>query len=75
MHRIKKYPQIDFRWREIGLSFQVQFVKLDYVAEHVLEQDRDGEQRELQRELQRESNSPTMYSETLHKIKEFIYYL
>ena len=27
---LKDYPQIGFRWKEVGLSFQVQFVKLDY---------------------------------------------
>ena len=26
---LKNYPQIDFCWKEVGLSFQVQFVKLD----------------------------------------------
>ena len=30
---LRDYPQIDFRWKEVGLSFQVQFVKLDFVAE------------------------------------------
>lgn len=35
---LKEYPQIGFRWRELGLSFQVQFVKLDYVKERELEQ-------------------------------------
>lgn len=28
---MKEYPDIEFRWREVGLSFQVQFVKLDYI--------------------------------------------
>ena len=27
---MKSYPEIDLRWKEIGLSFQVQFVKKDY---------------------------------------------
>ena len=30
---LKDYPNIELRWKEVGLSFQVQFVKLDYVAE------------------------------------------
>ena len=30
---LKKYPQIEFRWKEVSLSFQAQFVKLDYAAE------------------------------------------
>ena len=33
---LKEYPQIEFRWKETGLSFQVQFVKLDYIAEQEL---------------------------------------
>ena len=56
---LKEYPQIEFRWKETGLSFQVQFVKLNYVAEQ-----------ELQQELQGELNNPTMYSEVLRKILE-----
>lgn len=66
---LKEYPQIEFRWKETGLSFQVQFVKLDYAAQQELQQDSRQElgqelgleleqqleqQRELQWELQRE---------------------
>ena len=29
---LKEYPNIELRWKEVGLSFQVQFVKLDYIA-------------------------------------------
>ena len=36
-NELKDYPQIDFRWKEVGLSFQVQFIKLDYVTEQVLD--------------------------------------
>ena len=53
---LKDYPQIEFRWKETGLSFQVQFVKLDYAA---------------QQELQRELTNATMYSDVLYKIVEF----
>ena len=60
---LKEYPQIEFRWKETGLSFQVQFVKLDYIAGQELGQ-------ELQQELQGELNNPTMYSEVLYKILE-----
>lgn len=56
---LKEYPQIEFRWKETGLSFQVQFVKLDYVAEQ-----------ELQQELQQELSNQTMYSDILNKIEE-----
>lgn len=60
---LKEYPQIEFRWKETGLSFQVQFVKLDYVEEQELQQ-------ELEQELQQELYNPTMYSEVLLKIQE-----
>ncbi|MDR0422388.1 MAG: putative DNA binding domain-containing protein [Proteiniphilum sp.] len=30
---LKNYPNIELRWKEVGLSFQAQFVKLDYVSE------------------------------------------
>ena len=36
---LKSYPQIGFQWKEVGLSFQVQFVKLDYVAKQELGQE------------------------------------
>jgi hypothetical protein len=32
-------PQIEFRWKEAGLSFQVQFVKLNYVSDQELGQE------------------------------------
>lgn len=28
---MKKYPNIELRWREVGLSFQVQFIKRDFI--------------------------------------------
>ena len=57
---LKEYPQIEFRWNETGLSFQVQFVKLNYVTEQ--------EQQELGQELEQESANPTKYSEILQKL-------
>ena len=64
---LKEYPQIEFRWKETGLSFQVQFVKLDYAAQQELGQELGLEQ---QRELQRELINTTMYSDVLYKIVE-----
>lgn len=29
---MKEYPNIELRWREVGLSFQVQFAKKGYIA-------------------------------------------
>ncbi len=57
---LKEYPQIEFRWKETGLSFQVQFVKLNYVTKQ--------EQQELGQELGQESANPTKYSEILQKL-------
>ena len=28
---MKDYPNIELKWREVGLSFQVQFVKTDFI--------------------------------------------
>lgn len=58
---LKGYPQIDFLWKEVGLSFQIQFVKLNYVAEQEQKQ-------ELQQELQQELHKPSLYSDILRKI-------
>lgn len=66
---MKKYPQIEFRWKEVGLSFQVQFVKRDYVSEQELRQELGQELgQELRQELRQEFNNPTRYSEILEKL-------
>jgi len=70
---LKKYPQIEFRWKEVGLSFQVQFVKLDYKEGQELRQELGQELRqelgqELRQELRQESENPTMYSKILRKV-------
>jgi ATP-dependent DNA helicase RecG len=36
---LKEYPNIEFRWKEVELSFQVQFVKLNYKAQQELGQE------------------------------------
>ncbi len=54
---LKAYPQIGFQWKEVGLSFQVQFVKLNYVAKQ-----------ELGQELGQELAEQTMYSLILEKL-------
>ncbi|MDI9593458.1 MAG: RNA-binding domain-containing protein [Bacteroidales bacterium] len=64
---LKEYPQIEFRWKEVGLSFQVQFVKRGYVSEQELQQEL---QQKLQQELQQELHSQSLYSEILSKIAE-----
>ncbi len=50
---LKGYPQIGFQWKEVGLSFQVQFVKLDFAA---------------RQELGQELANKTMYSFILEKL-------
>ena len=58
---LKEYPNIELRWQEVGLSFQLQFVRLDYLlnAERI---------KELQQELQQELQKTTLYSEVLRCI-------
>lgn len=67
---LKEYPNIQLRWKEVGLSFQVQFVKLDYLEKQErVENIKQGLQQELQQELrqelQQELQKPTLYSEVL----------
>lgn len=54
---LKEYPNIELRWKEVGLSFQLQFVRLDYLlnAERI---------KDVQQELQK----TTLYSEVLRCI-------
>ena len=52
---LKEYPDIEFRWKEVGLSFQVQFVKLNYIAEQQHRQ-------ELGQELGQEQKEKTFFS-------------
>ncbi len=36
---LKEYPEIDFKWFEKGLQFQVQFIKKEFVHKEALEQE------------------------------------
>lgn len=47
---LKEYPNIALRWKEVGLSFQVQFVKTDYIEKHKRIK---SIKQELQQELQK----------------------
>ena len=62
-NEMKDYPNIKLRWKEVGLSFQIQFINMNH------KKDKD-EKQELQQELQQELVSKTMYSEILDKVKE-----
>ena len=63
---LKDYPQIDFRWKEVGLSFQIQFVKLDFVEGQDLRQELGVE---LRVELGQEFKKPTLYSNILEYLQ------
>ena len=52
---LKAYPEIEFRWKEVGLSFQVQFVKRNFKAEIESRQ-------ELGQELRQERKEKTMFT-------------
>ncbi len=72
---LKDYPQIDFRWKEVGLSFQVQFVKLNYVAGQELGQKLGQELRaelgaELRAELGVELKKASIFSGILYQLRE-----
>ena len=54
---LKKYPEIGFNWKEVGLSFQVQFIKLNF------------QRQELGQELERELKEKTLFSSILQKLE------
>ena len=59
---LKDYPDIEFRWREVGLSFQVQFFKLKHKEE----------QKQLQepgQELGQEQKERTLFSLILQHLQ------
>ncbi len=59
VHVLKEYPNIEFRWKEVGLSFQVQFVKLNYIVEQQHQQELG---QELGQELSQEQKEKTLFS-------------
>ena len=54
---LKKYPEIGFNWKEVGLSFQVQFIKLNF------------QRQELVQELAREFKEKTLFTYILQKLE------
>ena len=58
---LKKYPEIGFNWKEVGLSFQVQFIKLNFQQQEL------GQ--ELGQELERELKEKTLFSLILQKLE------
>jgi ATP-dependent DNA helicase RecG len=60
---LKAYPEIEFRWKEVGLSFQVQFVKRNFKAEIESRQEFGQELgQELRQELRQERKEKTMFT-------------
>ena len=60
---MKAYPEIEFRWKEVGLSFQVQFVKRNFKAEIESRQEFGQEfGQELGQELGQERKEKTMFT-------------
>jgi predicted HTH transcriptional regulator len=75
---LKEYPTIEFRWKEVGLSFQVQFVKLNYIAEQQQQKEIGQELRqelgqelrqELGQELGQEQKEKTLFSLILKQLQ------
>ena len=63
---LKEYPDIEFRWKEVGLSFQVQFLKLDYIVEQQRQQELG---QELGQELEQEQKEKTLFSLILKQLQ------
>jgi len=75
---LKDYPDIEFRWREVGLSFQVQFFKLKYKLEQKQLQEpgqeigqESGQEsgQELRQELRQEQKERTLFSLILQHLQ------
>ena len=65
---MKSYPEIDLCWKEVGLSFQVQFVKKNYQENTNMEDSADNERRPAQSTTQSTAQSTTQY--TTQKLTE-----
>jgi len=59
---LKDYPEIEFKWKEVGLSFQVQFIKKNFQAELKNRQ-------ELGQELGQEQNEKTLFTQILEELQ------
>lgn len=65
---MKSYPEIDLCWKEVGLSFQVQFIKKNYQENINMEDSADNERRPAQYTTQHTTQSTTQY--TTQKLTE-----
>lgn len=67
---LKEYPEIEFRWKEVGLSFQVQFIKLNYKQQQLPEQELGQELgQELRQDLGEEQKKITFFSLILQQLQ------
>lgn len=67
---LKEYPDIEFRWKEVGLSFQVQFVKLNYIAEQRQQHELGQELgQEIGQEIGKEQKEETLFSLILKQLQ------
>ena len=74
-NELKSHPHIEFRRREIGEFFQVQFIRLNYKeiqrAEQMLWQELGQETgQELRQKLEQEREEKTLFSILLEKVQE-----
>ena len=72
---LKSHSHIEFRWREMGQLFQVQFIKLNYKeiqrSEQMLWQELGQETgQELRLKLEQEREEKTLFSILLEKVQE-----
>ena len=74
---LKEYPEIEFKWFEKGLQFQVQFIKKDYLQPELQEsqpqlqpQLQPQSQPQLQPQLQQELQQESLYSLILKALEE-----
>ena len=68
---LKSYPEIDFKWREVGLSFQVQFIKRSFVmAQENKVAFRVESGVDFEAELKAESVKPSILSKILAQLHE-----
>lgn len=68
---LKNYSGIDFKWREIGLSLQVQFVKRNLETDNLSQQDLGHELgQDLGHELGQEQRGKTLFSQLLEELSK-----
>jgi predicted HTH transcriptional regulator len=68
---LKDYPEIDFQWKEVGLSFQVQFINRMYSAK-IEAQRKLGQElgQDLGHELGQEQQEKTLFSQLLEELNK-----